>query len=56
MFQPDTGDDVRRDAMIKITPRAAKALFNYKGHPWINLQTNNELEWWIEKAIQCRCH
>lgn len=50
MFNPDMGDGERQKKMVQITPEQRK-LFNYKGYPWINLQTNNELEWWIEKDI-----
>lgn len=50
MFNPDMGDDVRNDRMQKITPEERK-LFNYRGFPWINLDKDNELEWWVDNDV-----
>lgn len=50
MHNPDMGDDVREDRMQKVTPQERK-LLNYRGFPWINLQKNNELEWWVDNDI-----
>lgn len=48
MFNPQMGDDVRKDEMVKLTARDRKR-FNYKGFPYIALDGNNELQWWVDK-------
>jgi hypothetical protein len=50
MFNGDMGDDVREDRMQKVTPEERK-LFNYRGFPWINLEKDNELEWWVDNDV-----
>lgn len=47
IFNPSMADGVREKKMVRIEPGYRK-LFNYKGFPWINLNHNNELEWWID--------
>lgn len=49
MFNPDMGDGVRQNNMVKISAEQRK-LLNYKGFPFINLAANNELEWWMDKS------
>lgn len=50
MFNPDMGDDVRENRMQKVSPEERK-LLNYRGFPWINLENNNELEWWVDNDV-----
>lgn len=50
IHNPDMGDDVREDRMTQISPEERK-LFNYRGFPWINLENNNELEWWVDNDV-----
>jgi hypothetical protein len=49
IFNPDMGDGKREKTMVHVSPEERK-LFNYKGFPWINLQGDPELQWWVDKS------
>jgi hypothetical protein len=49
IFNPEMGDGIRQKKMVYVTP-AERKLFNYKGFPWINLQGDPELQWWVDKS------
>lgn len=47
-FNPSMGDGTREKNMVQISP-AERKLFNYKGFPWINLQGDPEMQWWVDR-------
>lgn len=48
MFNPDMGDGIRDRTMVMVGPEERK-LFNYKGYPWINLNGDPEMQWFVDR-------
>lgn len=52
IFNPDMDDGPRENIMIKV-PKTIMELFNHRGYPRINPDTN-ELEWWVSRELYDR--
>lgn len=48
IFNPDMADGRREQAMVKI-PRTELVALNYHGYPRIDMDQQNELQWWMSK-------